>query len=106
MGLAFVVERLDRRIRTRAETEAAYALPVLAEVPQVKKAQRRDEEIVASLAPLSRVAEAYRAVRSSLLFTRAAMTADEASHSHRQERQRGGASAARRSSPITTNRSW
>ena len=79
MGLAFVVERLDRRIRTRAETEAAFALPVLAEVPQVKKAQRRDEEIVASLAPLSRVAEAYRAVRSSLLFTRAAMTADEAS---------------------------
>ena len=42
VGLAFVVERLDRRIRTRAEAEAAFRLPVLAEVPQIEKVQRRD----------------------------------------------------------------
>jgi Mrp family chromosome partitioning ATPase len=77
IGLAFVVERLDRRIRTRAEAEAAFSLPVLAEVPQVKKAQQRDCDLVASAAPLSRFAEAYRAIRSSLLFTRAAMAAEE-----------------------------
>jgi Mrp family chromosome partitioning ATPase/capsular polysaccharide biosynthesis protein len=77
IGLAFVVERLDRRVRTRAETEAAFSLPVLAEVPQIKKAQQRDFDIVAAAAPLSRFAEAYRAVRSSLLFTRAAMEAED-----------------------------
>jgi Mrp family chromosome partitioning ATPase len=77
IGLAFVIERLDRRIRTRSETEAAFTLPVLAEVPQIKKSQQRDCDIVAHTAPLSRVAEAYRAVRSSLLFTRAAMAANE-----------------------------
>ncbi len=77
IGLAFVTERLDSRIRTRAEAEEAFALPVLAEVPQIKKSQQRDNEIVASTAPLSRFAEAYRAIRSSLLFTRAAMAAEE-----------------------------
>ena len=60
-GLAFVVDRADRRIRLRAEAEDAFALPVLAEVPQLKKSQK-DSEIVAHKAPLSRVAEAYRAV--------------------------------------------
>lgn len=78
IGLAFVVERLDRRVRTRAEVEAAFSLPVLAEVPQIKKSQQKDCEIVASTAPLSRLAEAYRAVRSSLLFTRAAMAGESA----------------------------
>jgi Mrp family chromosome partitioning ATPase/capsular polysaccharide biosynthesis protein len=73
IGLSFVIERLDRRVRTRAEAEEAFQLPVLAEVPQIKKAQQKDNEILASSAPLSRLAEAYRAVRSSLLFTRAAM---------------------------------
>lgn len=73
IGLAFALERFDRRIRTRAEAEAAYMLPVLAEVPQITKSQQRNCEIVANVAPLSRFAEAYRAVRSSLLFTRAAM---------------------------------
>jgi Mrp family chromosome partitioning ATPase len=79
VGLAFVVERLDRRIRTRAEAEAAFSLPVLAEVPQVKKSQQKNCEIVSDAAPLSRLAEAYRAVRSSLLFTRAAIAGESAS---------------------------
>ena len=106
IGLAFVVERLDRRIRTRAEAEAAFTLPVLAEVPQVKKAQQRDCEIVAALAPLSRFAEAYRAIRSSLLFTRAAMAADEAGAAERRRMETVPSPAARCSSPITTSRSW
>jgi Mrp family chromosome partitioning ATPase len=80
IGLAFLMERLDRRIRTRADAEAAFHLPVLAEVPQVKKSQRRDFEIVATAAPLSRFTEAFRAVRSSLLFTRAAMAGESNTH--------------------------
>jgi Mrp family chromosome partitioning ATPase/capsular polysaccharide biosynthesis protein len=80
VGIAFLIERLDRRIRTRAEAEAAFRLPVLAEVPQVKKSQLRDFEIIANAAPLSRFTEAFRAVRSSLLFTRAAMAGESAGH--------------------------
>ena len=79
VGLTFVVERLDRRVRSRPEAEAAFQLPVLAEVPQIKKGQQRDCEIVANSAPLSRSAEAYRAIRSSLLFTRAAMASGDGS---------------------------
>jgi Mrp family chromosome partitioning ATPase len=78
VGLAFLIERLDRRVRTRAEAEAAFQLPVIAEVPQVKKAQQRDHDIVANSAPLSRYTEAFRAVRTSLLFTRAAMDGEHA----------------------------
>jgi Mrp family chromosome partitioning ATPase/capsular polysaccharide biosynthesis protein len=77
IGLALLFERLDRRVRTRAEAEDAFMLPVLAEVPQLDKRQERQFEVVAASAPLSRYAEAYRAVRSSILFTRAAMAESE-----------------------------
>ena len=77
MGLALVLDRFDRRIRTRPEAEEAYTLPVLAEVPQLKKSQQKEFEVAITAAPLSRFAEAYRAVRSSILFTRAAMADDD-----------------------------
>jgi Mrp family chromosome partitioning ATPase/capsular polysaccharide biosynthesis protein len=78
IALAVLLQRLDRRIRTRADAEGAFTLPVLADVPEISKAQQRDHEIVAATTPLSRVAEAYRAIRSSVLFSRAAMAAAEA----------------------------
>lgn len=68
IGVALVAERLDRRLRTREDVAAAFALPVLAEVPRLTSQQRRDREIVVQTAPISGAAEAYRAVRSSLLF--------------------------------------
>jgi len=70
IGLALVVDRVDRRVRTRAEFEAAYGMPVLAEIPLLKASEQRSFELAARAAPLSRAAEAYRAVRSSLLFQR------------------------------------
>jgi len=68
IGLALLMERLNRRIRTVADAEAAFGLPVLAEVPRFSRSDQG--HIVAATAPLSRAAEAYRAVRSSLLFAR------------------------------------
>jgi capsular polysaccharide biosynthesis protein len=68
IGLALVLDRLDHKIRTRNEAETAYGLPVLAEVPKFTRAQQRDREVVSVSAPLSRAAEAYRAIRTSLLF--------------------------------------
>jgi Mrp family chromosome partitioning ATPase/capsular polysaccharide biosynthesis protein len=73
IGFALLAERLNRKIRTHQDAEAAFGLPVLAEVPRLARTQQSSHEIVAAAAPLSRVAEAYRAVRSSLLFARATM---------------------------------
>jgi len=71
IGLAILFERLNRRIRTHEDAEEAFGLPVLAEVPRIGRSEQT--EIVAAVAPLSRAAEAFRAVRSSLLFARATM---------------------------------
>jgi Mrp family chromosome partitioning ATPase/capsular polysaccharide biosynthesis protein len=71
VGLALVLERLNRRIRTHADAETAFGLPVLAEVPRFSRSEQH--EIISAVAPLSRAAEAFRAVRSSLLFARATL---------------------------------
>jgi Mrp family chromosome partitioning ATPase/capsular polysaccharide biosynthesis protein len=71
VGVALVAERLDQRLRTRDDVAAAFGLPVLAEVPRLNAEQLREKEIVLQTAPISRAAEAYRAVRSSLLFQNA-----------------------------------
>jgi Mrp family chromosome partitioning ATPase/capsular polysaccharide biosynthesis protein len=68
IGLALVAERLDRRLRSRPEIEDAYGVPVLAEVPVLTRPQQDHAEVVSYTSPLSRTAEAHRAVRSALLF--------------------------------------
>jgi Mrp family chromosome partitioning ATPase len=72
IGLALLLERLDHRIRSRDEAEAAFGIPVLAEVPIVKD-EEKTHEIASFASPMSRSAEAFRAVRSSLLFQRASL---------------------------------
>jgi len=76
VGLALVADKLDRRLRTREDAEIAYELPVLAEVPKLSTAQQRQHDLVAVSSPLSRGAEAYRAVRTSLLFQQTAAAAE------------------------------
>lgn len=65
---AFVVEAWDDRLRRRDRVEAVTGLPVIAEVPALPKDQRHPTDIPAVDSPRSRVAERYRAVRTSLLF--------------------------------------
>jgi Mrp family chromosome partitioning ATPase/capsular polysaccharide biosynthesis protein len=86
IGLAMLLERLDRRIRTRADAEVAFALPVLAEVPVLSSRQQREHEVVAIAKPLSPAAEAYRSVRSSLLFQMASLQAGSNATADAQER--------------------
>lgn len=71
IGIALLADRLDRRVRSREDVETAYGLPVLAEVPKLTPGQQQSREILSHTQPMSRTAEAYRAVRSSLLFQRA-----------------------------------
>jgi capsular exopolysaccharide synthesis family protein len=70
VGLSLVVDRVDRRLRTREDFETAFGMPVLAEMPILKAAEQRGFELTSSVAPFSRATEAYRAIRSSLLFQR------------------------------------
>lgn len=70
IAIAIWAARLDRRLRTREETEDAFGMPVLAEVPALTAAKRRKQGVLSASAPLSRTAESYRAVRSSLMFQR------------------------------------
>ncbi len=69
-ALALVVERLDSRMRTREQVEDAFGLPVLAEVPALAPAQRKERRVVSAERPASTVAEAYRTLRSSVLLLR------------------------------------
>jgi len=67
VGLALMIDRLDRRVRTRKDVEAAFDLPVLADVPTLPRRAGR-YEIVSLTQPMSETAEAYRAVQTSLQF--------------------------------------
>jgi Mrp family chromosome partitioning ATPase len=89
IGLALVAHKLDRRIRTRQEAEVAFGLPVLAEVPKLSPSQQRQHDVVAVSAPLSRAAEAYRAIRTSLVFQHNA-----AAHDHGPAPAHGGNGSA------------
>jgi Mrp family chromosome partitioning ATPase len=70
VALAFVIERLDTRIQTKDDAELAFDLPVLSEVPPLTRVQRSDTEVISFTHPMSRTAEAYRALRSSIVFLR------------------------------------
>ena len=77
IALALVLDRLDHRLRTRNEAEVAFGLPVLAEVPKLTRSQLKDRDVVAVARRCSRAAEAYRAIRTSLLFQQTSLTITE-----------------------------
>jgi signal peptidase I len=60
-AIALVVERVDGRLRSRSSVERAFGLPVLAEVPPIDGGG-----VVAASQPLSRAADAFRDLRTSL----------------------------------------
>ena len=66
--LALVLERVDRRLRSREAIEDITSLPVVAEVPMLPRASRRDWSIEVVRAPASAVAEAYRSLRSAIML--------------------------------------
>ena len=58
IALALVLERYDTRIRTRDDAEAGFALPVLAEIPDISRRWRK--QVVTATHPMSRAADAFR----------------------------------------------
>lgn len=70
--LAYVLERLDRRIKTLEELEEVYGLPVLARVPRSrtfsKRGRRGRDEALTKTLGFSEEAEAFRALRTNLRY--------------------------------------
>ena len=68
-GLAFGVDYLDTRIRTKRDAEASFGLPVIAELPPRTRREREEEPIPVMTDPGGPTAEAFRALRLSVLFS-------------------------------------
>jgi capsular exopolysaccharide synthesis family protein len=66
-GLAFVRERLDRRLRSLEQVEQAYGLPMLGVVPFVRAAARgRRPAALANFDSTSALADSFRNIRTNL----------------------------------------
>jgi capsular exopolysaccharide synthesis family protein len=69
VGLAFLRERLDDRLQGREDLEEAIGAPTLAIVPAVEGWRKRDHaELSALTTPKGTAAEAYRTLRTNVLF--------------------------------------
>jgi succinoglycan biosynthesis transport protein ExoP len=69
VGVAFLRERLDDRLRGRVDLERHLGAPVLAVIPKVATWRRRsDTPLVTVAEPRANTSEAYRTLRTSLLF--------------------------------------
>ncbi|MDQ3915612.1 MAG: polysaccharide biosynthesis tyrosine autokinase [Actinomycetota bacterium] len=69
VGAGLLRERLDDRVRDRTDLEAAIGAPVLAVVPRVATWRRgKTPVLITKLEPRSAAAEAYRTLRTGLLF--------------------------------------
>ena len=68
IAIGLIIDRLDPRIRTKEQAEAAFGWPVIAEIPPLDRKHRKGDTIATHDQPRSRVAEAYRVLRSAILF--------------------------------------
>lgn len=67
LALALLLDRLDSRLRTRAEVAEALRVPVISEVPRLKRSDRTDGTILTRSKPLSIYADGYRAARTAIM---------------------------------------
>lgn len=90
-ALALVLERFDTKIRTRADAERAFGVPVLADVPVIPMSMRHRTEVLTAARPNSLVAEAYRTLRTSLLLMQEAAVGQHspAGAGHQEPRELG-----------------
>lgn len=75
--LAFGIERLDPRLRTKEDAEQTFGWPVITETPPISRRQRKATTVLSFDQPRSRLAESYRALRSAILFAKQTGTLPE-----------------------------
>lgn len=71
LGLALVLEYLDSTIKTAEDVEMYVRLPFLGYIPAARSGEKTNKEIdlASDKASHSRIAEAYRSVRTSIMFS-------------------------------------
>lgn len=68
LALVFAFERIDPKVRTAAQAELAFGLPLIAEIPRQSRRSRRRDPIAMFSDPYSVVAESYRGLRTALIY--------------------------------------
>jgi succinoglycan biosynthesis transport protein ExoP len=68
VGLAFLAEALDKRVRTEKEIEEALGIPLLGRIPRPARALRNANRLVMLAEPTSVHAQTFRRLRTSLEF--------------------------------------
>jgi polysaccharide biosynthesis transport protein len=68
VGLAFLREALDIKVHTVDELQELTQLPVIAEIPDLRRHEREPGKIIALADPRGRAAESYRFLRTNLEF--------------------------------------
>jgi capsular exopolysaccharide synthesis family protein len=67
VGIVFLLERFDTRINTKEEAERSFDLPVLAEIPLVRRWRKGRSGIAASSEPKSHAADAFRLLGAGVM---------------------------------------
>jgi len=68
LGLAFVVDALDTRVRSASEISERLGVPLLARVPPPPKALAKSDQLVMIAQPTGTSAEAFRMLRANIDF--------------------------------------
>ncbi len=68
LGLAFLAEALDRRVRTEEELETVLTLPLLGRVARPPRELENKKRLVTLVEPLGPHSEAFRRLRTSIDF--------------------------------------
>ena len=68
VGLAFLRERLDDRLKGRDDLERFTKAPVLATIPRFSRSSKQAREIITISQPGSAASEAYRTLRTNVQF--------------------------------------
>lgn len=66
-GLALLVERLDSRLRDRRRSEQSFGMPVISELPTLRR-NDRGRHLLVGAQQHSPVAESFRSLRTSVTF--------------------------------------
>jgi capsular exopolysaccharide synthesis family protein len=71
LAIALLVERFDTKIRTRQRAEEHFDLPVVAEIPVIRRRERRKVSVMVN--PTGKAADAFRLLGASVAGSWAAM---------------------------------
>jgi capsular exopolysaccharide synthesis family protein len=88
---AIAVDRLDTRIRGKDDAEAAFGAPVIAEIPPLPGGQKTSSELFALTQPASPLVEAYRSLRTVVLYSAAMAERPDAADSGQDPARKTGA---------------